>query len=109
MEDTEFAIIQKKGDDDFLYLLEWEKKEIELMMKSFDMFNFWFERKLVKFVVPTLEKKRKPIVFGKYLYKSGEPADDVFYIKTGRVELTYKSKKPNKFKMISGVINVLFI
>lgn len=68
-EETEFAVIQKKKDNDFLFLYRALQKEREAILKIMSPFNYWIVRDKVSALFHLLELETKPIDF--YIYKRG--------------------------------------
>ena len=68
-EETEFAIISKKTDNDFLFLYKAINKEKDKVLKNLSPFNYWIVRDKASVLFHLLEPMKKPI--DTYLYKRG--------------------------------------
>ncbi len=55
-EDSDFAVISKKYEDDFLFLYRAQNKEKESLLRTFSPFNWWIERDKVKAFFHYLKK-----------------------------------------------------
>ena len=68
-EETEFAVIQKKKDNDFLFLYRALQKEREAILKNLSPFNYWIVRDKVSALFHLLDLETKPIDY--YIYRRG--------------------------------------
>jgi CRP-like cAMP-binding protein len=92
--DAEFATISKKSEGDFEYLLNYQQKEIENFLKSFDVFQWWFDRNKLGELTGYITKNSNKGV-GDYVYRVGQKIENIYFLKSGEIELTLrKFKKP---------------
>lgn len=96
--DCEFATISKKNESDFEYLIRWEQRAVEVFMRSFDVFNYWAQKNQLSTLVHYMTKNSRKII-GDYVYKKGEKVKNIFFLKSGLVEITHKRDKPKKFEI----------
>lgn len=75
--DCEFAVIKKRSDGDFTYLLRWEQRLVEAFLMNFDIFNWWVQRKKLGELYPYLRKVTSKGL-GDYIYKAGEKITNIF-------------------------------
>ena len=72
-EDSDFAVISKKYEDDFLFLYRAQNKEKETLLRTFSPFNWWIERDKVKAFFHYL-KKFEHFTRGNHVYQKGRIA-----------------------------------
>ena len=94
-EDSEFAVISKKYENDFLFLYRAQNKEKELTLKQFKLFNYWIERDKIKGLFHYMKKMKTK--YGNHLYRMGEPIQGMYLITQGEIELVLHRKKDAVF------------
>jgi CRP-like cAMP-binding protein len=98
-EDCEFAIITKRKEADFEFLMGLEQKALKRFISNFEIFNYWTRQDKHMEIIPYLTKvERKQR--GDYIYKAGDPIRSIYLLKAGEVEFFMPNpvKKKNEFR-----------
>lgn len=93
--DCEFAVISKKYETDFTYLMNWEQHSVHSFMKNFDLFNYWTVRGQLSNVSKFLVQHR--VKYGDFVYGTGEKTREIYFLFQGEIELQFEQKNVRKF------------
>lgn len=102
-EDCHFAVIHKKNESDFDYLMAWEQREIRNFTLNFECFNYWTEKDKVSNLVQYL-KRVTHMKTRDYIFKAGDNANSIFLLKSGEIELTLPNSVQKRGELINGEI-----
>ena len=96
--DCEFAAISKKGEGDFEFQIRWESRQVENFLKSFKMFNYFSQKNQLGVLTHYITKQNKKII-GDFIYKTGQKVKNIYFLKSGEVELNLIHKPEPKFQL----------
>lgn len=94
--DCEFAIISRKKEEGFKYLLMHDQKMLIQFLQNFDLFNWWIKRYRLTQICPYMQKDDKKS-FDDIVYKIGDKTNFVYFLKEGEIEISIKETQPKNF------------
>lgn len=92
-EDTEFAVISKRNDQEFENIIKREKNAIESFLRSFDMFNYWNVRNKIAVISSYMIENENRI--GNCIYKRGDNVNGIFFLIEGEIEIFIEKRHKN--------------
>lgn len=92
-EETDFAVLSKKSENDFVFLFRAQNKDQDTLLRALKPFNWWVRREKIQALFHYL-KRVDGATFQTVIYKKGDPVNGIFLLKQGEVEI-FLSKPKN--------------
>lgn len=91
-EETDFAVLSKKSENDFVFLFRAQNKDQDTLLRSLKPFNWWCQRDKIQALFHYLKKVDKA-TYQTVIYRKGDPVKGIYLLKDGEVEIILRKPK----------------
>ena len=89
--DTEFAVITKNNENDFLFLYRALQKDKEKALSCLKPFEYWIRKDSLSTTFQYFEQETRRI--GSFIYSKGDPVSHIYVLVEGDVEISLRREE----------------